>query len=1025
MILLKEIRKGKKHAFMKNAKNYDSKNLRSVFIATLIFIVLALLFSVFLFFKNTKTINIEFNKPINDNVQLFYTSEGQPFSEKNSITQFADGLKVKFSIPNEFDSIRIDPGGRPVEIEIKSLQINHTIYKGGKLLTELMPVNHIANLEDKNGIVVFQSLGNDPHLIFKSPIGLQFQNYIVGILFSFILVLFFVKLPLLINYLTRTASTLVLFIRGYNTQSKHGSKSVSFLHAFLLFVFVFVLSSFGWYLFGSKTVKIELDRDVSGIFQIFYASNDDVFSAKNVSTVLSNDSFVKIPIPFRAKKIRIDPLGQSGNIGIKSIQVAGEKFERENLLVNLIPINQVSNFHLDQEGTLVFESTGNDPYLLLKSKIGFPFYHFIFLLFTSLLLSLIYYHRSSINPFFQTFYKRITYNSIKIRTTSLCLFSFLFIVACRWLAVGVFGVDIPFWDDWDGLGKSIFLPYFNHTLNLKMFFMPHNEHRLILTKGLSLLTLILNNNKWSPLLNMIIQALIPASTASFLIYCYKRKSEKISILTISIIVLVFAIPLSIENLLWGFLSQTYFVVLFAAITFWLATNPKLSWKGLFLCILVGFLASLSMGSGFTLPFVIGLVCLYYAITNKDNTYKWLLFSVLAFMACYFQSRLIVHVPAHEQLKAKNITDLIISFAKCLYWPFKNNQTIILMWIPTVAISIFFIIKQKFKFNRNLVYSFTLLCWTLLVMFATSYQRGGGGVGPAERHVDFFILIFPAVLFLIDAFFYTSKLKWMKIVITIQKFLILVLLLNILFSGTFNKLEADKYKKEQYLATVNYALNAEKHQAGSALQILQNNPIPYPNADHLSKVLSIFPEKYFPEVVVAPIQPVYSTKKIDCRPIYDTIPLSPCNAEIGTYIWGDTWQGEITSMPIVVKYNKIGILIAGNLIPEKLMVEVIEMPSQKIQLIDHFSVGFKNISVNNWRIVPLTLSKGTKEIVIKLHDKASGMACWVGVGGIISEEKKTNVFIRHLSYILFFLSLITALFIICESFLIKTDKTHRN
>src|SRR5690348_12953448 len=44
------------------------------------------------------------------------------------------------------------------------------------------------------------------------------------------------------------------------------------------------------------------------------------------------------------------------------------------------------------------------------------------------------------------------------------------------------GTSLPFWDQWNGQGISVFLPCLQHRLSFANLLAPHNEHRIFFTR---------------------------------------------------------------------------------------------------------------------------------------------------------------------------------------------------------------------------------------------------------------------------------------------------------------------------------------------------------------------------------------------------------------------------------------------------------------------------------------------------------------------------------------------------------------
>src|SRR5271154_3050982 len=63
------------------------------------------------------------------------------------------------------------------------------------------------------------------------------------------------------------------------------------------------------------------------------------------------------------------------------------------------------------------------------------------------------------------------------------------------------GSDVPFYDEWDAVGRQLLLPMAQGSLPASNFFLPQNEHRIVLARLLAYLV-TLANGQWDPLIEM-------------------------------------------------------------------------------------------------------------------------------------------------------------------------------------------------------------------------------------------------------------------------------------------------------------------------------------------------------------------------------------------------------------------------------------------------------------------------------------------------------------------------------------------
>ena len=147
---------------------------------------------------------------------------------------------------------------------------------------------------------------------------------------------------------------------------------------------------------------------------------------------------------------------------------------------------------------------------------------------------------------------------MRLKSFYLSLAVFAVVFAARFGFVSAYGVDVPFWDQLEGEGERLYLKYISGNLQFRDFFLSHNEHRILWMRLFNLAVFSLNGNSWSPLLVMKFQALIPAFTASLLAYIFHTRFK--SLILVVLTGISFALPFAVENLLWGFQNQFYFLI---------------------------------------------------------------------------------------------------------------------------------------------------------------------------------------------------------------------------------------------------------------------------------------------------------------------------------------------------------------------------------------------------------------------------------------------------------------------------------
>src|SRR5579864_4552316 len=134
--------------------------------------------------------------------------------------------------------------------------------------------------------------------------------------------------------------------------------------------------------------------------------------------------------------------------------------------------------------------------------------------------------------------------------------AFVVIGAKCWL-VAHYGNPTPFWDEWDAEGASLFPKYLGGTLTFTDLIAPHNEHRILFTRLWALLLLVLQGY-WDPIAQMMANTLILGSMVAVLVAAFRRILSPAYWTIFSFVTtLIFALPWTWGNSLWGFSSQWY------------------------------------------------------------------------------------------------------------------------------------------------------------------------------------------------------------------------------------------------------------------------------------------------------------------------------------------------------------------------------------------------------------------------------------------------------------------------------------
>ena len=347
----------------------------------------------------------------------------------------------------------------------------------------------------------------------------------------------------------------------------------------------------------------------------------------------------------------------------------------------------------------------------------------------------------------------------RLLTAALSLCLFFIVVGSHWAAFDAFGSDIPNWDQWDAEGLNLLAPWFEHDHFITHLFLPHNEHRVVITK-LQNLALTLLSGQWDARLESVINATVHAALAVAFWFMGRRwidgnaagftpaatginsapqrpsmKTHTLKALLFVALAALFATPVAWQNVLGGFHSQQYWLLLLsflAIVALPFARTWSLAW---FASAFVTAVALLTMGSGFfaaAMVFCISVFRLFRRQTTLQLAWPTLVLT-LALVVVGLLTR--VEVVYHQALKAKTAQDFFLSMLHSLQWPAPRAYSWLaaVLWLPWVLMA-WRVVRAKSE-SRAALTIVALGGWVVAQIVATAYARGVGGDYPASRYMD--------------------------------------------------------------------------------------------------------------------------------------------------------------------------------------------------------------------------------------------------------------------------------------------------
>lgn len=310
---------------------------------------------------------------------------------------------------------------------------------------------------------------------------------------------------------------------------------------------------------------------------------------------------------------------------------------------------------------------------------------------------------------------------------------FVITLAAKLALIGHFGNPTPYWDQWDGEARALFIPSLENSLTAASLFDTHAEHRIVCTR-LFVLGLFKLNGLWDPKLEMVAQAFLHSGAIVLLLgLCIRQlPTARARLLFTGFAMLVFLIPFGWENTLWGFQSQFYFVMLWALLGIaccW--RHPTLS-PGWWLGVLFFALGLLSMGGGVFAPAVACGLMVLRALQNRDDWRRQLAGILVLTLVVGAGFLLVPHIPEHDPLKAKSLLQFTKVFFLLSSWPLTIVFYAPLFQSPLILLLAWALLTRR-PATDSAWFLISLGLWGVAQSVAIAYGRAAGY--EASRYSD--------------------------------------------------------------------------------------------------------------------------------------------------------------------------------------------------------------------------------------------------------------------------------------------------
>jgi hypothetical protein len=175
----------------------------------------------------------------------------------------------------------------------------------------------------------------------------------------------------------------------------------------------------------------------------------------------------------------------------------------------------------------------------------------------------------------------------------------LLVLESRFYTIKRFGVQEPYKDSFSEVYDYEVAAQGDWAAVLANSLTPNNEHRIVLTHLTNVGLFLLGGEKWDLLTQACFNAILAGLLAAALFLGVGRYFNGLAFLFFAfVVVLAFGLPISYENIIWGFQSEHLYFLLFSIVAISCLVGVKpLSWVSWF-GLLSGALSCLTLASGF-------------------------------------------------------------------------------------------------------------------------------------------------------------------------------------------------------------------------------------------------------------------------------------------------------------------------------------------------------------------------------------------------------------------------------------------
>lgn len=409
-------------------------------------------------------------------------------------------------------------------------------------------------------------------------------------------------------------------------------------------------------------------------------------------------------------------------------------------------------------------------------------------------------------------------------------------LVARLLYVQCFATPMPYMDQWDGEWAGALKPLLEGALHWQMLIAPHNEHRILPTRLVTLLS-YMATGEWNNVHEARIAAVVFCFIPGLLTWHALRDAEASARRWMPLLaVLLSVLPFAWENVLVGFQSQFYFLILSSLVAIALVARHHQSIAALAAAVALSMFACATMASGLLTAVATGATCVMACLCLPGRRGPALCATALLAVVAIAAYAWVPVVEAHAVLRAQSVGEFVHAAGRVLAWPMRSAPFALIIWLPAVVMIVCMLVHRRAS-PADLVMA-GLCLWSALQALAIAYGRGHEMRAPMSRYTELFVPgLFASAWFALRLWSEAGQgARWCTATRTVVVLFALVVAWPLL--GRAGK---DAVKLQQFSAAARLQQdNVQRHLAGEDLVApLQSDgfELPYPDAENLKQRLA--------------------------------------------------------------------------------------------------------------------------------------------------------------------------------------------